>query len=49
MGWVLRLVETETDTAGRGVDVMDLGQCRDIGDIAKLGLTLPEAKLSMAA
>ena len=44
MGWVLRLVETETDTAGRGVDVMDLGQCQDIGDIAKLGPTLPEAK-----
>ena len=36
MGWVLRLVETETDTAGRGVDVMDLGQCQDIGDIATL-------------
>jgi hypothetical protein len=44
MGWVLRLVETETDTAGRGVDVMQLARRRDLGDIANLGLTLPEAK-----
>jgi hypothetical protein len=27
--WVLRLAETETETAGRGVDVMDRGQCHE--------------------
>jgi len=44
MGWVLRLVETETDGAERDVDVMELGRRRDLHDIANLGLTLAEAK-----
>jgi hypothetical protein len=44
MGWVLRMVETETDSPGPGVDVMEIGPARDLGDIAHLGLTLPEAK-----
>jgi hypothetical protein len=48
MGWVLRLVETETDSPGPGVDVMEMEAPRDLGDIAHLGLTLPEAKQLLA-
>jgi len=44
MRWVLRLVETETDSLGGGVDVMVISRSRDLGDIADLGLTLPEGK-----
>jgi hypothetical protein len=44
MEWVLRLVETETDSPGPGVDVMEISRSRDLGDIANLGLTLAEAK-----
>ena len=48
MGWVLRLVETETDSLGRGVDVMEISRSRDLGDIANLGLRLAEAKQLLA-
>jgi hypothetical protein len=48
MGWVLRLVETETDSPGPGVEVMEIRPPRDLGDIARLGLTLPEAKQLLA-
>src|SRR5271166_7212914 len=48
MGWVLRLVETETDSPGPGVDVMEIGARCDLGDIAHLGLTLAEAKQLLA-
>jgi hypothetical protein len=48
MGWVLRIVETETDSPGPGVDVMEIRPPRDLGDIAHLGLTLPEAKQLLA-
>src|SRR5271157_2484735 len=48
MGWVLRLVETETDSPGPGVDVMEIRPPRDLGDIAHLGLTLLEAKQLVA-
>ena len=44
MGWVLRLVEAGTEGAGPGVDVMELGRYRNLGEISDLGLTLPEAK-----
>ena len=44
MGWVLRLVETGTEGAGRGVDVMELDRRRGLGEIGDLGLTLSEAK-----
>ena len=44
MGWVVRLVEMGTDKPGRSVDVLEIGQLRDLGDIANLGLTLAEAK-----
>ena len=48
MRWVLRLVETEADSLGRGVDVMVISRSRDLGDIANLGLTLPEGKQLLA-
>ena len=48
MRWVLRLVETEADSLGRGVDVMVISRSRDLGDIADLGLTLPEGKQLLA-
>src|SRR5271154_5017223 len=44
MGWVLRLVETGADSPGRSVEVMEVSRPHDLGDIANLGLTLPEAK-----
>lgn len=44
MGWVVRLVEVGTDKPGRSVDVLEIGQLRDLGEIANLGLTLAEAK-----
>src|SRR6201995_1741208 len=48
MGWVSRLVETGIDRPPRVIDVMDIGPFGDLGDIAKLGLTLPEAKQVLA-
>jgi hypothetical protein len=47
MGWVLRLVDTETDGPAEG-DVMEIRAPRDLGDIAHLGLTLSEAKQLLA-
>jgi hypothetical protein len=48
MGWVLRLVETEIDGPARVIDVQDIGPLGALGDIAKLGLTLAEAKQILA-
>jgi hypothetical protein len=49
MGWVLRLVETETDSPStQGLDVMEISRSRGLGDIANLGLTLAEAKRLLA-
>jgi hypothetical protein len=48
MGWVLRLVETETDGPSPGVDVMEIARRGALGDIANLGLTLLEAKQLLA-
>src|SRR5271156_1316848 len=48
MGWVLRLVETGADSPGRSVEVMEVSRPHDLGDIANLGLTLPEAKQILA-
>jgi hypothetical protein len=48
MKWVLRLVETETDSPVRGVDVLEISRPRDLGDIANLGLTLAKAKQLLA-
>src|SRR3954462_5241483 len=48
MGGVLRLVETGTDSRARSVDVLEISRPNDLGDIANLGLTLPEAKQLLA-
>ena len=48
MRWVLQLVETETDSRGRSVEVLEISRPNDLGDIANLGLTLPEAKQLLA-
>ena len=48
MGWVLRLVETGAESPVQGIDVMEISRPRDLGDIASLGLTLPEAKQLLA-
>src|SRR5271166_1091083 len=48
MRWVLQLVETGTDSRSRSVDVMEISRPNDLGDIANLGLTLPEAKQVLA-
>jgi hypothetical protein len=44
MGWVLRLVETGNDGPARVIDVLDITPLGGLGEIAKLGLTLAEAK-----
>ena len=48
MGWVLRLLETEIDSPGPGVDVMEISRSGDLGGFANLGLTLAEAKQLLA-
>jgi hypothetical protein len=48
MGWVLRLVETGIDSPQRVIDVMNIGPFGDLSDIARLGLTLAEAKRILA-
>jgi hypothetical protein len=48
MGWVLRLVETGIDSPPRVIDVTGITPFGDLGDIAKLGLTLSEAKQILA-
>ena len=45
---VLRLVETGNDGPARIIDVMDIRPLGVLGDIAKLGLTLSEAKQILA-
>jgi hypothetical protein len=48
MGWVLRLVETEIDSPGRVIDVMDISSLGGLGDITKLGLMLAEVRRNLA-
>ncbi len=48
MGLVLRLIETMADGGTRSIDVLELSRPSDLGDIASLGLTLPEAKQILA-
>src|SRR6186713_638046 len=48
MRWVLRLVETGTDSRARSVQVLEISRPNDLGDIGNLGLTLPEAKQLLA-
>ena len=44
MGWVLRLVENETDNPPRSVDVLTIERPGDLSDLAALGLTQAEGK-----
>ena len=48
MGWVLRLVETGIDGPARVIDVLDVRPLGGLAEIAKLGLTLAEAKQILA-
>jgi hypothetical protein len=48
MGWVLRLVETGSDSVARSVDLMEIHRPPGLRDIANLGLTLPEARQLLA-
>jgi hypothetical protein len=48
MEWVLRLVETGIDGPARVIDVLDIRPLGGLGEIAKLGLTLAEAKQILA-
>jgi hypothetical protein len=48
MRWVLQLVETGSDSLTRSVEVLEISRPNDLGDIANLGLTLPEAKQLLA-
>jgi len=48
MRWLLQLVETGTDSRTRSVEVLEISRPNDLGDIANLGLTLPEAKQLLA-
>jgi hypothetical protein len=47
--WTLHLVETEIDGQSRSFDVMEISRTDGLGDIAKLGLTLAEAKQLLVA
>jgi hypothetical protein len=43
MRWVLRLVETGDDARSRRADLMEICRPEGLGEIAGLGLSLPEA------
>ena len=49
MAWIVRLVKAGVDEQGQCVDVMEIARPDDLTDIGKLGLTLTEAKLLLAA
>ena len=44
MRWVVRLVETGGDAGARSADLMEICRPGGLGEIADLGLSLPEAK-----
>ncbi len=48
MAWILRLVKTGAEGDGPSTDVMEIGKPDDLADIARLGLSLAEAKLLLA-
>ncbi len=48
MGLVLQLVDTRAGSKAHCIDVLELSRPGDLGDIASLGLTLPEAKQLLA-
>jgi hypothetical protein len=49
MRWVLRLIATEGDARCLSTDLIDICRPEGLGDIADLGLTLPEAKQLLAS
>jgi hypothetical protein len=49
MRWVLRLIATGDDARCLGTDLVEICRPEGLGDIANLGLTLPEAKLLLAS
>src|SRR5579864_6024700 len=48
MRWVLRLIATEGDARCLSTDLIEICRPEGFGDIAELGLTLPEAKQLLA-
>src|SRR6187551_259409 len=48
MALVLQLVETGVDGRTRSVEVLEISRPNGLGEIANLGLTLPEAKQLLA-
>src|SRR6185436_9223744 len=49
MRWVLRLIATNDDARCVSTDLVEICRPGELGDIANLGLTLPEAKLLLAS
>ena len=49
MRWVLRLIATGDDARCLGADLIEISRQEGVGDIANLGLTLPEAKQLLAS
>ena len=49
MRWVLRLIATEGDARCLSTDLIEICRSEGVGDIANLGLTLPEAKQLLAS
>ena len=48
MGWVLRLAKTGPEAAAESIDLIEIHRPAGLADIANLGLTLSEAKESLA-
>src|SRR5713101_1741394 len=49
MRWVLRLIATGDDVRCPSIDLVEICRPESLGDIANLGLTLPEAKQLLAS
>lgn len=49
MRWVLRLIATGDDARCPSTDLVEICRPEDLGDVANLGLTLPEAKQLLAS
>jgi hypothetical protein len=48
MRWVLRLIATDDDARCLSTDLVEIRRPEGLGEIANLGLTLPEAKQLLA-
>jgi hypothetical protein len=49
MRWVLRLIATDDDARCLSTDLVEICRPEGLGEIANLGLTLPEAKQLLAS